>query len=231
MPYRALSVTVFAALCACGGSTVGPDADAGSAANPDGGVGIDRTAAADAAAGSAQGVATVASTLAGRPFSVTGALGIFTTPFGPGLPTLVEVLLPLNYDITCDLAHRQTMTDTAISYANQAAVVIIIENAGHQATPGTYTSAAGDSGVPSALTAAATYYQDNANCDVTTTEATTSATVTVSAIDTTAISGTFDLTFPNGDHAKGQFAAPVCVVEPFPDIQSSRALCVPDTGP
>jgi hypothetical protein len=155
----------------------------------------------------------VMGTLGGRPFSARGALALFNSGFGPGIPPQVAVGMPQNFDLTCDLLKKEAVS--RIEHANAAALDLFIETGGPPVRPGVYPVPPPDAGAASgavAMTAMGWYQQLDGDCGAPSPETATSGSVVVSAIDRTAISGSFDLTFPNGDFATGQFSGPVCVV-------------------
>ena len=86
-------------------------------------------------------------------------------------------------------------------------------------TPGTYPVTA--TGLTGAL-----YGPNHAYCRSAASETAQSGTVTFTAIDGATISGSFDLTFQDGDHLTGTFSAPVCDV-PLSDVsrQSPSTVC------
>jgi hypothetical protein len=86
--------------------------------------------------------------------------------------------------------------------------------------PGTYTLATTQD-----VDIIASYLSSDANCKLTVNERATAGSVTMDTADTTTVTGTFDLTFANGDHLTGQFDAPVCNVD-ITKLGSNGGGCV-----
>ncbi len=76
---------------------------------------------------------------------------------------------------------------------------------------GTYyaTNSVGDAGKMTVFGAYSVY---DANCNRVFQESFTGGSVTLTAVDGIAISGSFELSFPSGDQLAGQFVAPLCYV-------------------
>lgn len=55
-----------------------------------------------------------------------------------------------------------------------------------------------------------TYQAQDANCTETVNEGASSGTVTYTTANSSVIAGSFDVTFPSGDHLTGTFSAPLC---------------------
>ena len=54
-----------------------------------------------------------------------------------------------------------------------------------------------------------------------------SGSITLDTVGSAAVSGSFDLTFPNGDHLRGQFYGPVCNVDLSKLGQNGSGTCAP----
>ena len=211
-------------VAACSGRSTAPTVDSEVANTP-------RVAASPEVDANAGGSITVMGILGGQPFSARGALVVFESGFGPGLPPDVEVGMPENFDVTCDLLKKAAAS--RIQHANAAQLDLFIETGGPPVQPGVYRVPPPDAGAASgavAMTATAWYQQLGGDCGIPNPEFATSGSVVVTAIDPTAMSGSFDLAFPNGDFARGQFSGPVCVV-PTPSynggIGPPPGVCVP----
>jgi hypothetical protein len=193
-------------VAACSARSTTPAVDSELANTP-------RVAASPEVDANAGGSITVMGTLGGRPFSARGALALFNLGFGPGIPPEVAVGMPENFDLTCDLLKKDMAS--RIEHANAAALDLFIDTGGPPVRPGVYPVLRPDAGAASgavAMTVSGWYQQLDGDCGAPSPETATSGSVVVSAIDRTAISGSFDLTFPNGDFVTGQFSAPVCVI-------------------
>lgn len=209
---------------ACGGSSVTPNADQSSAAGAqvDGGSPIDGRVEGGSVEG---GGAMTKGTLGGLPFSARGALGLFYSIYGPGIPPVVAVVMPANFSLSCDILQAEATNNSDTAFANGAELEIILKTGGPALTPTTYHVLSADADGGLAMTAAASYLKVGPTCSDPSTEVTTAGIVTISAVSNATISGTFDLTFSNGDYATGKFSAPVCVVDPFSSIQPMSRAC------
>jgi hypothetical protein len=216
-----------------GGSTIGGSTDS-SAGNSDADVGtvdsgVDSTAEkADSSLrpDASEGSAVVSGTIEGHPLSARGALGLF---YKPPIPPQVHVVIPVSYNLTCALLQSPSEYTTPLLFANQAGLDLslpsVVTPAGPPLTPGTYSVVA-DGGTAS-MTAGGTYLALDADCGSPNTVSASSGNVTISMVNTTTISGTFDLTFSDGDHLMGQFSATNCVLTFVMPIQSPMPVCVP----
>jgi len=63
----------------------------------------------------------------------------------------------------------------------------------------------------------------NAQCYMTTYATATGGTVTITSASSLSVAGTFDATFPSGDHLTGSFSAPVCSLKTTSD--GGAAVC------
>jgi hypothetical protein len=164
--------------------------------------------------------ATANGTTAGRPFMAEDAAGVVGTWMTQdGLVEEVDVLIAAGFNGICGrLQQPQNVgqaSDAILALATFAA------SPSGSVTPGTYPVTA--TGLTGAL-----YGPSLAYCQSAASETAQSGTVTFTAIDGATISGSFDLTFQNGDHLTGTFSAPVCDA-PLSAVsqQSPHAVCPP----
>jgi hypothetical protein len=174
-----------------------------------------------------EGSAIVSGTIEGHPFSPRGALGLF---YKPPIPALVQVVIPASYNLTCAVLQSPSQYTTPILFANQADLELSLQSVPTPAglpplTPGKY-SVVTDGGTAS-MTAGGTYLALDADCGHPNMVSASSGNVTISMVNTTVISGAFDLVFSNGDHLMGQFSAPTCVMTFVMPLQSPMPVCVP----
>jgi hypothetical protein len=172
---------------------------------------------------SVEGAVTVQGTLGGRPFSPTGAVGVVESISGTGF-----IELPENFDLTCDSYAMPPKGATALWHANGVDLDFSLHVDGSNGPPflaGTYRVAQSGSGV-TAMTVDATYKHLDSDCNLATStlERATSGTVTVTAVDSATISGSFDLAFPSGDSAAGRFSGPVCSFDVVSGPQGPQGL-------
>ena len=100
------------------------------------------------------------------------------------------------------------------------AIELVANGIGMPPGPGTYTL-----GTTQNVEILVSYAASDANCNETVDEQATGASVTLDTVNTTTVTGTFDVTFPNGDHLTGQFDAPVCNID-LDNLGSNGGDCV-----
>jgi hypothetical protein len=98
-------------------------------------------------------------------------------------------------------------------------IELIANGIGMAPGPGTYAGTTKD------VVILATYAASDANCKETVTEEATETSVTLATANATTVTGTFDVTFPNGDRLTGQFDAPVCNID-ITNLGSNGGSCV-----
>ena len=156
------------------------------------------------------GHAAVQGAAGGQTFSPHGAIGLINhlQTSDPSVPNLVTLAIPANFDLTCEQFKQDGMMN--ITHPNEAVLVIYVLQAGSSPlVPGAYpvASPSTDAG---AMTASGFYSVTDSKCSRTFQESFTAGSVMVTAVDTVSITGTFHLTFSNGDDLDGQFFAPLC---------------------
>jgi hypothetical protein len=166
---------------------------------------IDGSSTDAAADGSAGGSASVSGTAKGQVFAAEGASSVVGTRMtSTGTVGEVEILVVAHFTggICARLMRPQ---DVANAYSQLIVLVVSSTTQGSQVMPGVYPVTLGGP-------TQAAYGANDANCNSTSPESATSGTITLSVVDATSTDGTFDLTFPTGDHLTGSFSAPVCSV-------------------
>ena len=240
---------------ACGGSSAAVT-DGGARATMDAGDGamgdgtFDWSSVDDAASlrmDASEGFATRRGTLAGSPFAARGAIAFrgFSKP-GP-LPDRAQIGIPLNFGWTCAFvsAGPQTSGTTLpfanVSFANQELLTITVvtqdpsqPDASSSLMPGTYPIVTGDGG-PETMFATADHSTLDSCCGRPTHDSATNGSVSLSDVGVATVagtfgptlSGTFDLTFSNGDRVIGDFAAPLCNTDLGVVLATPKKVCVP----
>jgi hypothetical protein len=161
--------------------------------------------------GSYGGGAEVRGTAGGQAFASHGAIGVSTqAPSDPSVPNLVTIGIPANFDLTC--AQEKQSSSMNIARPSHSLLAFSLSAGGTPLVAGTYIAASNSAGDAGAMTASGAYTVTDANCSRVFQEMVTGGSVTVTAVDSTAISGSFELSFPNGDQLTGQFDAPLCYV-------------------
>jgi hypothetical protein len=198
-------VTLAWCFCAvgCGGSTA-----SASGAVADAAVDVVDVAESDAAG---RGEAAVRGTALGHAFSPHDALAFVNHPqMNSSIPNIVTLLIPANFDETCAQAKQDTLQNAA--RPNTADLAIYVSAGQDPLVVGTYVAASGTPNDAGAMTVSGNYVLTDSNCSRASEETLSGGSVTVTAVNATAISGIFDLTFPSGDRLSGEFAAPLCYV-------------------
>jgi hypothetical protein len=152
-------------------------------------------------AGGSSGGTTVHGTLAGVAVPTSDTMAV--TQNGPDLAYAYVTLT--NVPGLCAATQRQVMPGGATTFA-----LGMLEGTGvTTVSPGTFpVSSPGNS--PNAVV---TFEIDDPTCKPLTMGAASSGSVTLTAITATTLTGTFDVTFPDGEHVSGTFEAPVCDVQ------------------
>ena len=157
-------------------------------------------ATSDAGAGSA----TVEGTVGGESWSARGAIALFPSAPGPEVPSQIVVVIPLTFDLQCSALQA---TSENIVFSNQKELEIILKTGGPPLGPGTYRASGTDM-----MTVGANLLSVDGCCHGSA-EAATDGSATITAANTTTVTGTFNLSFADGDHVDGQFAAGTCNAE------------------
>jgi hypothetical protein len=156
-------------------------------------------------------VAEVRGTAGGQAFASHGAIGVSTQAASdPSVPNFVTIGIPANLDLTC--AQEKQNTSMNIDQPSRSILAFGLSAGGTPLVTGTYIVASNDGGDAGGMTASGAYTATDANCGRVFQEMVTGGSVTVTAVDRTAISGSFELSFPSGDQLDGQFDAPLCYV-------------------
>ena len=168
-----------------------------------------------------EGVAMIAGTAGGLPFSARGAID----EVAPDTPHFATIGIPANIGLTCgDL--QQAARDRTV-HANSRYLVIYLVSTAPSVGPGGYVVVPSMPSDAGAMTASADYRVADPSCNFTD-EFAASGLVVVTAVDSEAIAGHLDVAFPNGDALTGTFSAPVCVVvPPAVEVSPLPAMCVP----
>jgi hypothetical protein len=209
-------------LAACSGRSTRPTADSERANEP-------RVAATPEVDASVGGTVTLTGIRGGQPVSARSAIAVFDSGYGPGIPPVIVVGMPENFDLTCPVLKKDAALN--IQHPNAVQLDLLIETGGPPIRPGVYSITSPDAGGASgavAMTATGSYYQLDGDCGTPSLEMATSGSVVVSAIDRTNVSGSFDLAFPNGDFVTGEFSAPTCaVIVNYGGIGPPPVICTP----
>jgi hypothetical protein len=147
----------------------------------------------------------------GQSFAVKDAVGLYDTT------REYSGVIITDFSGSCTLLASGM---TAPPSTQLLAIELIANGIGMAPGPGTYTL-----GTTQNVAIVVAYAASDANCNETVTEQATGASVTLDTVNTTTVTGTFDVTFANGDHLTGQFDAPVCNVD-ITNLGSNGGSCV-----
>jgi hypothetical protein len=209
-----VQVTAAWVLCTagCGGATLPLSDDAGVAAPGRGGVTVERNG---------EGVAMIAGTAGGLPFSARGAID----EVAPDTPHFATIAIPTNIDLTCGDLQQGARARTV--HASSRYLVIYIVSTAPSVGPGEYVVVPSMPSDAGAMTASADYRVADPSCTFAD-EFAASGFVVVTAVDSEVIAGRLDVAFANGDALTGTFSAPVCVVVlPPVEVSPPPTMCVP----
>jgi hypothetical protein len=158
-------------------------------------------AACGAAGGKSSGPTStsVSGSAGGQSFVVRDAVGLYNTT------REYSGVFVTNFPASCTLLQSGS---TAPPQTQLLAIELIANGLGRAPGPGTYTL-----GTTQNVAFVISYVASDVNCNMTTNEQPTAASVILDSVDATAVTGTFDVTFANGDHLTGQFDGPVCNVD------------------
>ncbi len=158
--------------------------------------------------GTGPGSASATGTIGGRSVPDASALAILQSQPGNAC---AAILLSSDGSACGDLLARHVPGGTSnLSY--------LFCEVGNAVTPGTYPLG------PHSQAQSGFVVQDSQCHDVVNVSA-SSGSVTLTSADASSLVGTFDLTFPGGDHVTGSFTAPVCPVSTTADAGST--VCGP----
>lgn len=149
----------------------------------------------------------VTGTLGGSSFDALDAVGNAVMANGFDFDGMSTMIVMTTFASECSLQMTSTGTPNGRLLAFDLATTDAAGHSAQIAAAGAYTVFSG-SPAPSSKLAEAYYEVDGANCLKASAEFATSGTVTVTAV-TAPMSGTFDLTFPDG-HVTGSFTAASC---------------------
>ncbi len=139
--------------------------------------------------------------MAGRPVLSNNAIFTTETTTGNGQTITSWSINVTTYANACGCAGG----------ANVQYVDLIIGTLGTTIPPGTYSFGSASSANPQGATASAHYYVAGPSPGAQLVPA-TSGSIDVSEISSSEIAGSFDLSFPGGDHVTGTFTAPLCPI-------------------
>lgn len=132
---------------------------------------------------------------------------------------LAEIVLANLSILSCSFV--QSSFDSNTNYANADVLVLAVGSASSSIAAGTYDIVAADAGQSGATTGATAQFQTTTStCGNGLDLTATSGTITVSAVSSTRISGTYDVTFGSQGSFTGSFDSPLCAV---PDGGSSQS--------
>lgn len=144
------------------------------------------------------GLVTVSGTVAGSSIPTTDAVAILS-PMQSN--TVVAEVALTNVADTCGVIEREQSGGPEPS--STTVLVLAVTGSGTSVAPGTYPIAG------SAVFAE--FATTDAQCRSVLNDQATSGSITFSAVNPNEITGSFDVTFPDG-HAAGSFTAPICAV-------------------
>jgi hypothetical protein len=151
------------------------------------------------------GSVSVSGTVDGMPLAVTEVVALLGTQGEGDAGNADAVVIVTNFANTCSiLGHGGNPPNAQV-------LEFAASTAGSVVPPGQYSI-----GATATTTAAAAFTADDAQCKPTSTEQATMGTITLTQVTTSTVAGSFDLTFANGDHLVGTFAAPVCTGTTLP---------------
>lgn len=145
------------------------------------------------------GSASVTGTVSGHAIPTNNAVGIdgTTTINGPVQPTAGARI--------ADVGNVCTALQTnSVAASSKVLDVSVVANSG-AVMPGDY-KLNGAGGIGGAVT----FTVQDQNCNPTLQSSATVGSVTLTTVSTSTVAGSFDVTFPTGDHVTGTFSAPVC---------------------
>jgi len=152
----------------------------------------------------------VGGTVGGQSFDVKDAVGFYNTT------SQYSGLFITNFTGSCTLLAGGL---TAPPSTQLLEIELIADGIATAPGSGTYTL-----GTTEDVLLIATYAASDANCNAAVTEEASAGSVTMDTANATTVTGTFDLTFPNGDHLTGQFDAPVCNID-ITNLGSNGGSC------
>ena len=157
--------------------------------------------------------ASVTGTVSGRPVLADNAIfRVVTTTTG-------ETITSWTVDVT-----TYVQACGCVGGANEQNVTLVLGTVGTTLATGTYSFGADAGANPQGASAGAHYYAvDLSLTNPATLVDASSGAISISEIGASAMVGTFDLTFPSGDHLTGTFDASVCsVITPSPDAGACK---------
>jgi hypothetical protein len=161
--------------------------------------------------GAAPTSTSVSGSAGGQSFAVKDAVGLYNTT------SEYSGVIITDFSGSCTLLGGGM---TAPPSTQLLAIELIANGIGMAPGPGTYTLNKTQN-----VDIIASYLASDANCKETVNEQATAGSVTMDTVGSTTVSGTFDVTFANGDHLTGQFDAPVCNID-ITNLGSNSGGCV-----
>jgi hypothetical protein len=146
------------------------------------------------------GSVSVSGTVDGMPLAVTEVVALLGSQPQGHVSNADVVVIVTNFANTCAI----------LGHGGNPPSAQVLELAA-SATGSTVPTGQYVIGATPTTTAAAGFTAQDATCTPTSDEQATKGTITLTQVTDTTIAGSFDVTFANGDHLTGTFAAPVCV--------------------
>jgi hypothetical protein len=156
-------------------------------------------ACGSSSAGSGGGSTAIAATIGAQSISLQNAVGVSGSLPENGATVYETDVFVANLSGACGLLQQN---------ANPSNGVLLSIGIGGEAPVGSGTYAVTATG-----NVRVSYVAQDVNCNVTVNEAAQGGTVTYDAVNSTAITGSIDVTFSSGDHVTGEFSAPICNVD------------------
>ncbi|HEY6461863.1 MAG TPA: hypothetical protein VIY73_16975 [Polyangiaceae bacterium] len=216
---------------ACGGQTIGGSPGGGSSSGATSSGGTTSSSGASSA-----GTASLSGTVAGVTFSVASELA-WSQPApsecsgggsgGPDAEALddggscaqsgqvLSVGLSNRGDSTCAALQQNVVQPQNVEYANLEALLLIVVSPNGTSAPGTY-AIPGSTGT-AGIQAGAQLDTTNASCAPAIHVSADGGSITLTAVSTTEVAGTYDVTFGSQGSYSGTFDVPLC------DVQSGGA--------
>jgi hypothetical protein len=169
------------------------------------------------------GSSSVNGTVAGQPAAEpTDEIGLTGTQTMNGISaSYAGAVVTTNVKGACGLIQQNG------NPASATALSVVVVTTGTSVAAGTYNISATGTTNPNGtvMQASARYYSSDANCAPVINEAASMGTITINGAGPSVVSGSFDVTFPGGDHLTGSFSSPVCSVNLTTLGQTSPGAC------
>ena len=148
------------------------------------------------------GSSEVSGTAGGAPALATDSIALFGTQSVGAVPVAYAGAILTNLNGTCGVLQRKG------NPASATAITVLVATRNPSVALGTYPI-----GNIAGTNAEVGYSAESATCMTTVNEKATGGTITITHADGTTVSGSFDATFPSGDHLTGNFSSAVCAVD------------------